>query len=188
MILIPCDGHTVGFDLETTGLDQASASDLSAQPYTIEFYGVRIDNEFNVVDEFETFIKPPMPIPEEATKINRIDDSMVANAPPFIAVVDRIIELFLGVEIVVAHNATFDLSVLQYELMRHGLEFKFPWPPKNHCTIELAWPIKNKALKLDVLFEIATGGKRTGFAHRSRKDVADMMRCYYWLVQNGFVK
>lgn len=188
MVLIPCKGHVVGFDLETTGLNNASPSDLNSQPYITEFYGMRIDNEFNIVDEFETFIKPPIPIPEEATKITGITDDMVKDAPSFILVMDRIIELFLGVEVSVAHNHTFDHDVLLYELRRHGHEYQFPWPPNNHCTIELSWPIENKALKLDRLYEIAVGKPRTGYTHRSRKDVKDMMRCYHWLVQQGFVK
>jgi len=184
---IPRKGDTIILDNETTGLLMPSASELRLQPFITEFYGIRVDPEWNIIDEFETFIKPPIPIPEEITKITGITDEMVSNAPSFIQIADRMIELFLGAEAIVAHNATFDMDVIRHELERHDLQFKFPWPPTQDCTVELSKPIKNKFITLDALYEIATGKKRSFGSHRAKKDVMDLAVCYKWLVEKGFV-
>lgn len=188
MIVMPFSGDFLVFDNETTGLLMPSPTALHLQPFITEFYGIRINKDWEVVDEFETFVKPPIPIPDEVVKITRITDEMVADAPTFVQVVDRIIELFLGVEVGVAHNATFDMDVIRHELERIDLQYKFPWPPKHHCTVELSKPIENKMIKLDKLYEIATGKPRQGFAHRAKKDVMDTVTCYRWLIEQGFVK
>jgi len=188
MIVLPFEGDAVILDTETTGLLKPSAADLSTQPYITEFYGMRINRDGELVDEFETFIKPPIPIPEETIKITGITDEMVKDAPSFIEVVDLIISLFLGAEGMVAHNLPFDQRIILHELERHDLQYKFPWPPVHHCTVELSRPIENKAIKLDRLFEIAKGRARTGWTHRAKQDVRDLADCYVWLVRQGFVK
>lgn len=174
-------------DTETTGLLAPSAAEIQLQPFITEIYIVRLNEDWEIVSEFETFMKPPIPIPEIVTKITGIDDNMVKNAPEFIEVVDDIIDIFHGSKVMVAHNLPFDHGVIKYELMRHGLEFKFPWCPVNHCTIELSQSIRNKPLKLDILYEIAFGKPRTLGSHRARKDVVDTAKCYKWLIENGFV-
>jgi len=185
---MPFDGDFIIFDTETTGLTQPSAADISQQPFITELYGIRIDKDWNMVSEFETFVKPPIPIPEEVVKITSITDEMVKDAPSFIQIFDELAQFFLGAETAVAHNATFDLEVLQWELTRHGLEYKFPWPPRNDCTIELSFPIENKSLKLSRLHEIATGRPHFDGAHRAKNDVMATVRCYKWLSEKGFVK
>jgi DNA polymerase III alpha subunit (gram-positive type) len=181
-------GDIVIFDTETTGLLAPSVSDINMQPYITEFYGVRISPDWDVVGEFESFIKPPVPIPEIVTKITGITDDMVANAPTFIEVYDDLVELYFGARTLVAHNAPFDVGVINWQLVRHGLERKFPWPPQHHCTIELSHPIKNKPLKLSVLHEIATGNPHFEGAHRAKHDVMATVRCYKWLLEQGFIK
>jgi DNA polymerase III epsilon subunit-like protein len=185
---IKMNGDIIIFDTETTGLLMPSAADLFSQPFLVEFYGIRVDKEWNVIDEFETFAKPPIPIPEDSIRVHNITDEMVSDAPSFIQIADRLIEFFFGVEIAVAHNATYDMGVLLHELERYDLQYKFPWPPKQHCTVEISKPIKNKMLNLDTLYEIATGKPRSGIAHRAKQDVIDLARCYKWLTEQGFVK
>ena len=158
------------------------------QPHITEFYGVRVDENWDVVSEFETFVKPPIPIPEIVTKITGITDQMVAGAPKFIEIFDGLVEFFIGARTMVAHNLPFDSGVLLNELIRHGLEHHFPWPPTWHCTVEISRPIKNKSIKLGVLHEIATGRPHVEDAHRAKSDVMALVRSYKWLVEQGFVK
>ncbi len=48
----------VVFDTETTGLLQPSNSPLSMQPKIIEFYGVRLNTDFEILHEFNELIYP----------------------------------------------------------------------------------------------------------------------------------
>lgn len=174
-------------DLETTGLLHPEAADISQQPFITEFYAIRINENWDVVDEIETFMKPDIPIPEIVTKITGITDEMVRGAPTFIEMYDRLCDFFLGETVAIAHNATFDMGVLRFELERYGLQFNFPWPKKYNCTVELSYPIQNKRLKLTQLHEIATGRPHDDGAHRAKNDVMALIRCYRWLMEKGFV-
>ena len=175
-------------DLETTGLLKPDATDIKFQPYITELCVIKTTSNFEMIDEIETFIKPPVPIPEVCVKITGITDEMVSAAPEFIEVFDELAEFFLGEDIAIAHNASFDLGVLKYELRRHGLEYNFPWPIKHHCTVELSRCIRNARLKLSDLHQLATGKPHIEGAHRAKHDVYALIRCYEWLRKEGFVK
>jgi DNA polymerase III epsilon subunit-like protein len=175
------------FDLETTGLLKPELAELGLQPYMTEFYGIKVTREFEFVEEFGSLVKPPVPIPEEITKITGIDDEMLKNAPSFLELIEDISNFFLGEVDLIGHNVMFDRNVLRWELTRHDLEFKFPWPRNQICTVELSKPIKNKRLTLSALHELATGSKFDG-AHRAKMDVMALVRCFEWLVEEGYYK
>lgn len=173
-------------DLETTGLLKPGASELGFQPFITELYAVRLTHEYEFVKEIETFIKPPVPIPEHITKITGIDDSTVANAPKFIDVYDTLVDLWLGEREAIGHNVTFDLGVIWCELARCQLETRFPWTPIQTCTVEKSFSIENRRLKLMDLHTYATGAPHSG-AHRARTDVYALIRCHMWLRKQGLV-
>ena len=178
---------TILFDTETTGLLAPEANDLDAQPYITEIYCVKIDEEFNLVEEIETFIKPPIPISEEITRITGITDRDVANAPSFEQVYPRLAELFTGVTRLVGHNLPFDRGMLRVELQRLEREFQFPWPYDQVCTVEASMPIEQRRLPLSKLHELAVGKPHAG-AHRAKMDVFALVRCYHWLTEKGMIK
>lgn len=173
------------FDTETTGLLKPELAEIGMQPYITELYACKVDKDFNFIGEFDTFIKPPVPISEFITKCTGIDDSMVADAPSFLQIYDDLYDFFLGETVMVAHNAMFDKGMLRWELTRHDLELSFPWPKHTVCTVELSQPIRNRRLKLTDLHEIATGRPLEN-AHRAKTDVMGLMRCFEWLVKEGF--
>lgn len=172
------------FDTETTGLDGPSATNIDKQPFITEFYGIRLTKDFDFVTEYETFIKPPIPIPPEITKITGIDDYTLKDAPTFIDVYDNIYELFYGVRTVAGHNIEFDLRVLKYELFRFDFEYKFNWPKNHICTVEKSYNYKNKRLKLNQLHEYLFG-KEFQDAHRAKNDVHANVRCFIEMVKRG---
>lgn len=175
-------------DTETTGLLKPWATNPANQPYITEFYAIKIDENWEMVDELETFLKPPIPLPEETIKITGITEEMVAFAPSFIQFYDDLCDFFLGETVMVAHNEPFDAGMIRAELQRHDLQFSFPWPKNHHCTVELSYPIKNRRLRLTQLHEIATGRPHDDGAHRAKSDVMALVRCYKWLHENGFVR
>jgi DNA polymerase-3 subunit alpha (Gram-positive type) len=111
----------VSFDLETTGLSCYFDS-------IIEFGAVRIRNGA-VLDRKQCFIKPPHPIPSYITAKTNITNDMVKDAKPFSETIDDILS-WIGNDVLVAHNATFDYNFLNEELRRIGRS------PIRNCVID----------------------------------------------------
>lgn len=175
------------FDTETTGLLRPDPCDINLQPHMIEIYLCKFDFTGKVIAEFETFVKPPIAIPEIITKITGIDDNSVKNAPTFIEIYDDLVEFCLGEKTIFAHNCAFDIGIIKSELRRHGLEYNFPWPPYQCCTVEASFPINNKRLKLEQLYELATGKTEIKNKHRAKGDVIALKDSICWLKKEGFI-
>lgn len=167
-------------DLETTGLVRAKGSDQLHQPHITEFYAMQVLENGAMVREFETLIKPPIPIPKFLEKQIGVTNEMVANAPTFLQVYKKIINVFFQSHTVVAHNLSFDEEVLIIELRRIGKEHHFPYPPIKFCTVEQSMHIKGHRLTNSELYKIATGKDMVG-AHRAKNDVLATYESYKWL-------
>jgi DNA polymerase-3 subunit epsilon len=106
-------------DLETTG-GAPGGSKIT------EIGAVRVE-AMRIVDRFETLVDPGRPIPPTIEKLTGITAEMVEGAP----VIDEVIEgfaEFVGDNVLVAHNAPFDLRFLNYERRRiSGRYFTQPW-------------------------------------------------------------
>lgn len=175
--------QTILFDTETTGLLVPEINELSAQPYIVDFYAVKIDDDFNIIDEFESYIKPPIPIPPDLTKIHGVSNDTVKNSPTFEQLYPRLAEFFLGANKLVGHNVAFDRSMLANELLRCDMLLKFPWPPEHICTVEMSMHIEQRRMKLSDLHAHCTG-KPHADAHRAKSDVFALVRCYHWLLES----
>ncbi len=174
-------------DLETTGLLKPGASELIFQPFITEIYAVKLnDKTFEFQSSIDTFIKPPVPIPEHITKITGITDDTVAGAPKFIEIYQQLVDLWIGERTSVGHNVTFDLGVIWCELARCELEVRFPWTPEQICTVEKSFSLENKRLKLSDLHIYATGNPHFG-AHRAKNDVYALITCFMWMKEQGLV-
>lgn len=173
------------FDTETTGLLKPEVNHVSAQPYIVEMYAVKTDDEFNILGEYYSKYKPPIPIPPEVTKIHGISDYAVKDEEPFSASVDELAEFFLGVRTLIGHNLPYDRSMLANELIRCERLIQFPWPPNQVCTVEMSMPIEQRRMSLSKLHEHCTG-KPHANAHSAKDDVFALVRCYHWLTENGF--
>jgi DNA polymerase III epsilon subunit-like protein len=174
-------------DTETTGLLRPSATAIFLQPYMIEIAAVKVNKKFEPVAEFLSLVKPPVPIPDEIIGITGITNEMVVKAPPFALIYDELCDFFLGEQYVFAHNCAFDMSIIQAELARMGMEYHFPWPKNHICTVEKSMPIQNKRLKLSALYNIATGKKEFPNAHRAMSDVLALLECVKFLAENDFL-
>ena len=103
----------VVLDLETTGLSVRYNR-------IIEFGAVKIENGIEI-GRLDILINPGCPIPKKISQLTRITDEMVKNQPTVNQAFPKILD-FIGDSILVTHNAEFDFSFLQEELMRNGRE------------------------------------------------------------------
>ncbi len=115
-------------DCETTGGSPARGHRIT------EVAAVRVDRQGRVRDEFESLVNPGRLIPRFVARLTSITDAMVAEAPPFLELAPRLQETMAGA-VFVAHNASFDLRFLEWELKRGDYA-----PPRGRqlCTARLA--------------------------------------------------
>lgn len=107
----------VGFDLETTGREQALARIITA---------ALIDERDRSLDR-TWLVHPGIPIPAESTAVHGITDADVQedgiDAATGIDEIARALEAYWDAgAIVVAYNAQYDFTVLVHELRRHDLQ------------------------------------------------------------------
>lgn len=93
----------IAFDLETTGL-KTGYNDI------IEIALIKFV-DFKPTEKLHTYLKPRKEIPPDATEVNGITDAMVADAPIFSQIAPTLQD-FIGDNILVAHNARFDVKFL----------------------------------------------------------------------------
>lgn len=146
----------VAFDLETTGLD-AMTCDI------IEIGAVRVENGV-ITEEFSQLVNPGYSIPYAASSVNHITDDMVADQPAIYEVLPSFLS-FVGEDVLVAHNAPFDLRFLAQACLRN----RFRVPTSYFDTMKLAryWP-ESKSKKLTALASCA--GIEPENAHRALSD------------------
>ncbi|WP_026882296.1 PolC-type DNA polymerase III [Clostridium akagii] len=94
----------VVFDLETTGLS-------SKNDKIIEIGAVKI-KEGKVIDSFSTFVNPGIRIPDKIVELTSINNETVIEAPSIEKVLPEFMK-FIGDDILVAHNANFDVSFIK---------------------------------------------------------------------------
>lgn len=169
-------------DLETTGLPEAQGTKLEFQPYIVELCAIKTNTSFKVIKEINTLIQVPIPMKKEVIKVHNITDQMLKNKPVFASVYKKLSEVALGCHTMIAHNLPFESTLLGFELLRIGKLFNFPWPPIHFCTVEQSLHLNGYKLRLNELYEIATGKKREEKGtHRAKRDVKDLITCYKWL-------
>jgi DNA polymerase-3 subunit epsilon len=169
-------------DNETTDLIKNRTRKLDKQPHIVEFYGRLYDFEKReTIRDLHHFIKPPIPMPKESSKITRITDEMLADKPTFEAVAPAIKEFLESAPLVIAHNASFDQEVIDVEFQRLGQTLKWP---KLLCSVEATIHLKGHRLKLHELHQLLFVDDFKD-AHRAPVDVAALTRCCAELYQRG---
>lgn len=114
----------VVFDLETTGLSPTRGDAI------VSIGAVRVRGAELRAESFATLVNPGRPIPAESTRYHGITDAMVATAPPMAAALAAF-RTFCGEDVLVAHNAGFDMTCL------HVAEFRGAPPTPNPALCSL---------------------------------------------------
>ncbi len=142
-------------DLETTG--------GRAGPGTIIEIGAWKMMGRRLVESFQTLVRPHRAIPPFVTGLTSISNEMVREAPRVEEVLPAFRD-FLGDSVLVAHNAAFDFSFLDFEFRRiFGIGLNNP----VLCTLRMArrFMPSLKRKRLDALaehFGLSTAGRHRG--------------------------
>ncbi|MBQ8343747.1 MAG: PolC-type DNA polymerase III, partial [Clostridia bacterium] len=155
------DGEFCVFDIETTGLSNIKDK--------ITEIGAVIIKDGEVVDTYNTFVNPEMPIPEKIVELTGITDEMVKDARTIKDVLPEFFR-FAGDRILVAHNASFDTGFIRRACESCGMEFNYSYLD----TVALSKYVNPelKRHKLDVLAEHYGLGD---FNHHRACDDAEML-------------
>lgn len=146
-------------DLETTGLSPYKHS-------ITEIAAVRF-NWTTVIDSFQTLVNPERHIPTFITRLTGISNEMVENAPIIKDILPEFIS-FLGEDIFVAHNISFDLWFLNHARYHH---FESYFPNSTLCTRKLARQLVPEVPKRNLGFLCEYFGITNTRAHRALSDV-----------------
>lgn len=90
-------------DVETTGF-------YAGYDEIIEFSGLKVRNGV-IIDKFSTLIKPSTPIDDFIIEFTGITNEMLDDAPSIDEMIDKIIA-FIGDDIIVGHNVSFDVNFI----------------------------------------------------------------------------
>ncbi len=110
----PINGRYIIFDLETTGLSAATER-------IIEIGAVKVENG-KILESFDLFVDPEKAITPEITRLTSITNEMVAGAPKEAEALEQFFRFCDGCDILVAHNADFDMGFLRAAIRRCGRE------------------------------------------------------------------
>ena len=96
-------------DTETTGLSTAQNHRI------VEIGCIELKNQIPTNKIFHEYLNPERSVSEEAYKIHGYSDEFLSDKKTFAEIADNFINFIKNKKIII-HNATFDLSFLNYEL------------------------------------------------------------------------
>lgn len=158
------EDDVVVLDTETTGLSHRENE-------LIEIAAARLRGR-EIVDRFDTFVKPSGLIPAEITELTSITNADVAHAPSAEGAVAALAE-FVGGAPVIAHNAAFDRGFI--EAVSGGSEVSDIWIDSLALSrIALPRLSSHKLASMAELFGCAS------VSHRANADVEAL--CGVWRI------
>ena len=184
-------------DCETSGLPRnwrAPVTDVANWPRAVQIGWALYDAEQARVLAESRIVRPDgFRIPADAVRIHGITtERAMAEGRPIAEVLGDLSTAASSAKVFVAHNASFDGSVIGAEYLRLG--HKPPFGPQSMiCTMRqsadycrLPGPYGYKWPTLEQLYSILHG---TGFsgAHEAGADVAACAGCFFELVKRGVI-
>lgn len=172
---LPAPSGYAVFDCETTGVDPGKDEIVSLAVALLDREGVELER-------FSSLVRPPCPIPAGASAVHGIHDADVIDAPTFGELAVYLLDL-LGDRVFAAHNANFDLPMVQHAFASAGLEYH---PAEIACTLE-AFRLLEPRAESHRLEEICRRhGIRLDDAHEALGDVVAAAALLRVVLQLGY--
>lgn len=102
------------FDTETTGFDPTTGDKL------VEIGAVELINHIPTGKTYHQYINPERDVPEEVVKVHGLTTEFLKDYPVFADVAQDWIDFVGDDGILVAHNASFDIKFINFELKHLG--------------------------------------------------------------------
>ena len=96
-------------DTETTGLDPAKGDRI------VEVGAVELLNHLPTGRTFHVYINPERDMPKEAEAVHGLSSTFLKDKPVFASIAQDFME-FLGNDVLIIHNASFDMAFINAEL------------------------------------------------------------------------
>ena len=153
-------------DTETTGLSRYTDK-------VIEIGAVKFSKD-GILDEYNTLIYPERSVPPQVVKIHGISDEMLVGKPVFREIAPDFLDFIDGTRIV-AHNAQFDIGVINMELTAAGMkELKNARFPVD--TVYLSRKLFPELERHSLQFLVESLKIPGGTAHRATDDAKACMQ------------
>ncbi|MDD7268519.1 MAG: 3'-5' exonuclease [Treponema sp.] len=154
------------FDTETTGVSPSDSRIIEIGAVTF--------NKDGIISSWEHLFNPGFPIPPFITQLTHITDSMVMECPDIKVLLPEF-KNYISDNILIAHNAQFDLNFINSELERADIT------PARNKTIDTLryskWVYPNlPRYKLDFLADYLQINK--GTSHRAMDDALTCMNLF----------
>ncbi len=101
------------FDTETTGLDPKKGDRV------VEIGAVELVNHIPTGQVFHEYIDPERDMPIEAFNVHGLSEEFLTGKPKFADIAGRFLD-FIADARLIAHNASFDMNFVNYELVQLG--------------------------------------------------------------------
>lgn len=162
-------------DLETTGLDATSAEILEI--------GITEVKNGKIVRSFSRLVKPKNGIPEKITELTGISEDDVKDAKTLDEVIYKFRD-YIGDNLVICHNARFDIGFINYNLVKFGLE-KIQ-KTNYRCTLKMIKAMRERGLYAGENNKLGTVAAYYGIelknAHRADADTLATAKVYLRII------
>lgn len=173
-----------GIDIETTGLEVEKGHriiEICIGSYIMEDFG------HTTLPYYTQRINPMRPIDKAAQEVHGISLHDLKNQPKWEDIAGDVSKYLNDADIIVAHNADFDLPFVAHELERANIPL-----PKGRvfCTMEngrTATPLGKLPNLGELCFAFGVPYDPSS-AHAAQYDVDCMMKCFFRGIEEGYFK
>lgn len=196
--------YYIFIDVETTGLLPGYLdfnNDIDNVPKIVQIAWMVFDIDGNYIKSENFIIKQNKEVPDSAFKIHGISMARsIEEGVDFKGVAVMLVADLRTIEIISAHNARFDLIIIQAELMRKNLDYSLKskvanctmLSTTNYCKIKKTtghrgykWPRLDELVQKVFLGDVEGELELVG-AHNAFNDVWVTAKCYFELLNKGF--
>lgn len=196
------EGTYLFVDIETNGLPiyrDAKAEEINNWPYVLSLGWVLLDSQYGLVEEGLLYRKPNFILDKDAAKIHGYTEKYLQeNGASIEDIIQKLTVLSSNARYIIAHNADFDLPILQAEFLRKGYNKPFTHL-KKRCTMKAGKsyceiPAYGRGYKFPSLVELLTIAYfqfdpiNIEGTHNPLNDAFLTAKCFKILYYHGYIK